>query len=124
MNDPIRNGQRRATRMRRIGSRHMIVMPMQTAQVLSIEDVKKTLHVARQQEAATLAQLDRHRKFIEDLELQVRTFEALPIERDDDDPAVPQEPAQLPGASRRRPAAATHELAPLAPEPEDPNPGA
>jgi hypothetical protein len=90
MTDRVHVGQQRPTRMRRIGERHMIVLPAQQAQVLSIDDIQRTLRTARQQEQATQQQLDRHRAFIADLEQQLERFKALPIERESDDPEVPQ----------------------------------
>lgn len=94
MTDRVAVGQQRPTRMRRIGDRHMIVLPAQTAKIMSVDDVEQTLRVARQQEQQTQAQLDRHRAFIVDLEQQLVRFRTLPIERDADDPEVPQ-PAPL-----------------------------
>ncbi len=90
MTDRVALGQQRPTRMRRIGDRHMIVLPMQTAKVMSVDDLEQALRVARQQEQQTQAQLDRHRGYIADLQQQLDWFRALPIERDPDDPEVPQ----------------------------------
>lgn len=104
MTDRIRVGQQRPVRMRRIGAQHMIVMPPQAAQVMSVEQIKQALRVAEQQQAATEAQLVKHRGYIADLRNQIAAFEALPIERDDDDPEVPQ-PELVdddPGPRRRR----------------------
>lgn len=90
MTERVRIGQQRLLRMRRIGERHMIVMPPQAAKLMSIDEVEKTLAVARAQEQQTQQQLDRHRMFIDDLERQIAAFRSLPIERDADDPEVPQ----------------------------------
>lgn len=86
----VRLGEQRPIRMRRIGDRHMIVMPPQVAKVMSVDEIENALRVARQQEQATQAQLDRHRAYMADLGQQLASFRALPIERDEDDPEVPQ----------------------------------
>jgi hypothetical protein len=114
MTERVRLGQQRPTRMRRIGSQHMIVLPMQVAKVMSVGEVENTLRVARQQEQATQQQLDRHRAFIADLEQQLAHFRGLPIERDEDDPEVPQpepkhEPAIGNGSRIERVAHPLHE---------------
>ena len=96
----VRLGQVRPTRMRRIGDRHMIVMPQQQAQVLSVDDIERSLRTARQQGAQLQQQLDRQRGFIRDLEQQLAAFRALPIERVEDDPEVPQ-PERIGGPGAR-----------------------
>jgi hypothetical protein len=90
-------GQQRPTRMRRIGARHMIVLPAQTAQVLSVDDIEHRITLARSQRAGLQEQLGRVDAFIADLKQQVDRFRALPVERDPDDPEVPQPDAE-PGA--------------------------
>jgi hypothetical protein len=94
MTDRVTLGQQRPTRMRRIGDRHMIVLPAQAAQVLSVDDIEQRLQQARAQRANLQQQLARTDAFISDLAQQVERFRALPIERDPDDPEVPQ-PAPL-----------------------------
>jgi cell division protein FtsB len=94
----VRLGQVRPTRMRRIGARHMLVLPAQQAQVLSLDDIEIKLRQARQQRAQLQQQIGRLDAFVADLEQQVATFKALPIERDEDDPEVPQAEPVLPPA--------------------------
>lgn len=86
----LRLGQQRPVRMRRIGERHMIVMPTQQAQLLSLDTVEQQLQQARQQRQLQQAQVARLDVFIADLEQQAAAFRALPIERDAEDPDVPQ----------------------------------
>lgn len=86
----VRLGQVRPTRMRRIGARHMIVLPQQQAQVLSLDDIDRSLRAARGQLQQLEGQVTRQRAFIADLEQQVAQFKALPVERVEDDPEVPQ----------------------------------
>jgi hypothetical protein len=76
--------------MRRIGARHVVVMPPQVARVVTIDELEQQLRVGEQQERQTQAQLDRHRAMLADLRAQIAKFKAAPIERDDDDPEVPQ----------------------------------
>jgi hypothetical protein len=94
----VRLGQVRPTRMRRIGARHMLVLPQQQAQVLSLDDIETKLRQARQQRAQLQQQIGRLDAFLADLEQQVATFKALPIERDEDDPEVPQPEHERVGA--------------------------
>jgi hypothetical protein len=89
-------GQHRPMRVRRIGARHVLVLPAQQAQLLSIDDIERTLETARAQERQLSDQLTRHRALIADLESQVKAFAALAIERDPDDPPVPQPPTPAP----------------------------
>lgn len=100
----LRLGQQRPTRMRRIGSGHMIVMPQQVARLLSVDDIERSLAVARQQEQVAQQQLDRARAFRVDLEQQLEAFRALPIVRVEDDPDVPQPgpPQETIGRALRR----------------------
>jgi outer membrane receptor protein involved in Fe transport len=86
----LRLGQQRPVRMRRIDDRHMIVMPTTQAQLLSLDTVEQQLQQARQARQAQQAQVARLDVFIADLEQQVAAFKALPIERDAEDPDVPQ----------------------------------
>lgn len=88
----LRLGEQRPVRMRRIGEKHMIVMPPQVAKVMSVDEIVQALLVAEQQERQTQLQLDRHRAYMADLRQQLAAFRALPIERDDADPEVPQPP--------------------------------
>lgn len=101
----VRLGQVRQTRMRRIGTRHMIVLPAQQAQVLSVDDVEVKIRQARQQRISLQQQLGRVDAFIADLEQQVAAFKALPIERDADDPDVPQPEPERIGVGRELPPA-------------------
>lgn len=116
MNDPVRLGQTRPTRMRRIGAEHMIVLPQQQAQVLSIGEVEKALRMARVQQGQLLQQAALAGARVADLERQVEAFRALEIERVEDDPDVPQptQPHPVPLRPQRLPA--VEQLA--APEPE------
>jgi hypothetical protein len=111
----VRLGQVRPTRMRRIGDRHMIVMPQQQAQVLSVDDIERSLRTARQQGLQLQQQLDRQRAFIRDLEQQLAAFKALPIERFEDDPEVPQPEVLEPAPSRLRDARPPPHLASVTP---------
>ena len=86
----VRLGQVRPTRMRRIGARHMIVLPAQQAQVLSIDDLERSLRTGRLQLQQLEQQIDRQRAFVADLEAQLASFAALPVNRVEDDPEVPQ----------------------------------
>lgn len=86
----VRLGQVRPIRMRRIGARHMIVLPAQAAQVLSIDDIERTLRTARLQLQQLEGQVERQRAFVADIEQQLAAFAALPVQRIEDDPDVPQ----------------------------------
>lgn len=99
----LRLGEQRPVRMRRIGERHMIVMPPQVAKVMSVDDIEQALRVAEQQERQTQGQLDRHRAYMADLRQQLAAFKALPIERDEADPDVPQPDLVAAAAERRDP---------------------
>lgn len=90
MTDGVRLGQVRPTRMRRIGERHMIVLPQQTAQLLTVDEVGRAISAGKQQIAATLSQLAKQRAFVADLELQLQVFMSLPVTHDEDDPDVPE----------------------------------
>lgn len=104
MTERVRIGQQRSLRMRRIGDRHMIVMPPQIAQVMSIDDVEKMLAVGRVQADQLQRELERRRMLNADLEQQIAAFRRAPIERDVDDPDVPQPaPTVLAALAQRTP---------------------
>lgn len=92
----VKVGQQRPARMRRIGERHVVVLPAQQAVVLSLDAIEAQLAQARTQRQHLQAQLARLDAFIADIEQQHAAIIALPIERDDDDPVVPQPPATVP----------------------------
>jgi len=112
----VRLGQVRATRMRRIGERHMIVMPAQRAQLLSVDDVSRKIVELRQQRGQLMQRLGPLDALIADLEQQLAAFHALPIDRDEDDPKVPElDRLGALGARARREARPPQHLASVTP---------
>ena len=92
----VRVGEQRALRMRRIGARHMVVMPPQVATVITVDQLEQALRDSEAQVRATEGQLAKLRALAADLRRQVEAFNALPVQRDDDDPEVPQPPPSPP----------------------------
>lgn len=88
----VRLGEQRATRMRRIGMRHMIVMPSQVAQVLSLDDLLAHRDRIRRKLAELGAQQTQLATALLDVDGQISRFNGLPIDRDEGDPEVPEPP--------------------------------
>jgi uncharacterized membrane protein len=76
--------------MRRIGIRHAIVLPAQVACMLDIEQVRRHRDALANQLGQLIAQERDIRARLDDVDAQLRAFDAMAIERSDDDPLVPQ----------------------------------
>lgn len=108
MKERIRLGETRPMHMRRIGAQHMLVMPPQVAQVLSLDDLQR----ARKQIASKLALIGAEQTQLAnrlvDIDNQLKRFRELPVERDENDPDVPQhEPPAAEPSPTVEPAAPT-----------------
>ena len=92
----VRVGQERPLRMRRIGPRHVVVLPSQRAQLIDLNLAKRNLGALRASALKLERELASVKARIADLDSTIRQAEALPVERLDDDPDVdprPPEPA-------------------------------
>lgn len=78
--------------MRRIGFRHAIITPPRETVVIDVSRLEANLEATNRQIDANRAQLARLETVKQTLEQQLSAFRALPIDRDDEDPEVPQEP--------------------------------
>jgi hypothetical protein len=84
-------GERRALRVRRIGKDHVVVLPAQTATVVSVQDIRQRIRQANAQLQAGETAVASARAQLAELHRILELAQTGRIERDDNDPDVPQE---------------------------------
>ncbi len=95
--------------IRRIGFRHAVMLPARQAQLVDMNAINVELGRAKERLATFEAKRDAAAARVAELTAQKEAFDSLPIERDDEDPTVPQEAPRTSQEVRRAIEAATAE---------------
>ncbi len=91
-----RKGEKVPAQLRRIGDRHAVIVPHHEVQIIDMVKVDEQVRRATTRLADLETERLRVQAVLADLVAQRQAFDALPIDRDEDDPKVDPDPVPAP----------------------------